>query len=341
MRTVVVLRALGLGDFLTGVPALRALADAFPDHRRLLAAPVALAPLARLCGAVDEVVDTSADGVLDASLHGADVGVDLHGRGPESHRRLLAAGPRRLIAFRHAEVHESEGMPEWRPDEHEVERWCRLLREHGLDGDPSRLELRRPPLVPHRRFWGATLIHPGAASPARRWPAERWAEVAAHERRHGRTVVVTGSADEREAAEAVAARAGVPAADVVAGRTSLLELAALVAASGRVVCGDTGVAHLATAYSRPSVLLFGPVPPSQWGPPGGSRLHRVLWHGTTGDPHGATVDEGLLRIRVGDVIDALASLERDRNRRSGWTGWRLRRGARTRPGATTAAGGAP
>ena len=53
---LIVLRALGLGDLLTAVPALRALADAFPSHRRLLATPAALAPLARLTGTVHDVV---------------------------------------------------------------------------------------------------------------------------------------------------------------------------------------------------------------------------------------------------------------------------------------------
>ena len=41
---------------------------------------------------------------------------------------------------------------------------------------------------------GATVVHPGAASPARRWPPERWAAVARAERRAGRRVVVTGAA---------------------------------------------------------------------------------------------------------------------------------------------------
>ena len=38
---LVVLRALGLGDLLTAVPALRGLARAFPDHERVLLAPAA------------------------------------------------------------------------------------------------------------------------------------------------------------------------------------------------------------------------------------------------------------------------------------------------------------
>ena len=55
----------------------------------------------------------------------------------------------------------------------------------------------------------------------------------------------------------------------MAGRTDVVQLAALIARAGRVLCGDTGVAHLAPAFGIPSVVLFGPVPPSEWGPPPG------------------------------------------------------------------------
>jgi uncharacterized protein YjbJ (UPF0337 family) len=69
-----------------------------------------------------------------------------------------------------------------------------------------------------------------------------------------------------------------------------------------VLCGDTGVAHLATVFGVRSVLLFGPTPPSEWGPPAGRSRHVVLHRGARGDPHGAEPDPALLAISVEDVL---------------------------------------
>jgi ADP-heptose:LPS heptosyltransferase len=324
---LVIYRALGLGDLLTAVPALRALARAYPDHHRVLAAPRPLAGIAGLTGAIDEVAGTAPLGALPLRLHGADVAVNLHGRGAQSHKVLLAARPRRMIAFVHGGVWPREGddgprggvrsrggdggprafaAPAWRPGEHEVVRWCRLLAESGIAADPEDLRIAPPPLPAPEEARGATLIHPGAASGARRWPAERWAAVARAELAAGRRVAVTGSAAERELATAVAAGAGLPERAVLAGRTSLLELAAAVAAAARVACGDTGIAHLATALGTPSVVLFGPTPPAEWGPPAAGP-HIALWAGGRGDPHANAPDPGLLAIGADEVSAALGS----------------------------------
>ncbi|HEY7521915.1 MAG TPA: glycosyltransferase family 9 protein [Methylomirabilota bacterium] len=309
MKAVLVLRALGLGDFLTALPALRALGTALPAHRRLLAMPAALAPLARIAGVADEIIDARPLAPLPPLAAPPAVAVNLHGRGPQSHRVLLATRPRRLVAFAHPDVPETAGAPVFRERDHTVQRWCHLLEAYGIAADATRLELLPPggrlPAAPPAIACGATLIHAGAASGARRWPAERFAAVARAERGAGRRVILTGGADERPLALSIAHAAGLDEAAVFAGRTSVVELTALVAVAGRVVCGDTGVAHLATALRTPSVVLFGPISPALWGPPVDRPWHRALWAGRTGDPHAARLDAGLSMIGVADVLAAL------------------------------------
>ncbi len=299
---LVALRPLGLGDLLTAVPALRALARAFPRHRRVLAAPPWQAPLALSTGAANAVVAAAPLAPLDPSLHNADVAVNLHGRGPQSTALLAATSPSRLISFG------VNGGPAWRADEHERERWCRLLAESGIAADPCDLAITAPASDIAAIARAATVIHPGAASAARRWPVERWAAVARAETSAGRPVVITGSRAERPLADEVASLAGLPDAAVLAGRTDVVDLVAVVAAAARVVCGDTGVAHVASAVGTPSVVLFGPTSPRHWGPPPGP--HIALWRGRPGDPHADVIDPGLAAIGVGSVIEAIERLPR-------------------------------
>jgi ADP-heptose:LPS heptosyltransferase len=214
---------------------------------------------------------------------------------------LAATCPRELIAFG-----EPPACLPWPADEHERHRWCRLLSAHGIAADPDDLELAPPACA--RSVAGATVVHVGASSPSRRWPLDRWAAVVAALMARGHHVVLTGSEHERPAAERVAASAGLEAARVQAGRTGLGTLAGLVAGAAMVLSGDTGVAHLAFGYRRPSVTVYGPTSPAVWGPPE-LGPHVVLWSGRVGDPHGAAPDPGLLEITATDVLDAVARLE--------------------------------
>lgn len=296
---VLVLRALGLGDLLAGVPALRAVRRALPGHRFVLATPASLSDLVTLTGAVDAVHPTQAPDLSSWAGPPPDVAVNLHGKGPQSHRALAATGPRRLVAFDCPEVgHEG---PVWDADEHERSRWCRLVGEVlDVTTDPGDLLLDRPAREPFRR--GAVVVHPGAAYRARRWPPERFAEVARWAHRRGHPVVVTGGPSESGLAHEVARLAGLEATAVLADGSGLADLAALVDAARLVVCGDTGVAHVASAFGTPSVVLFGPTPPGRWGPPS-EGPHEVVWHGTgVGDPWADHIDPSLLTVSVDEVV---------------------------------------
>jgi ADP-heptose:LPS heptosyltransferase len=309
---ILVLRALGVGDLAAAVPALRALSAAFADRTVALAAPAWLTPLIDLVGAVDRIVPTDGLRPRRWPIGPPEVAVNLHGRGPESHRLLMAAEPAKLWAFANASAGHSDG-PRWVEEEHEVHRWCRLVSHYGVDADWSDLSLAVPP---HPVTQGVTVVHPGAKSPSRRWPVDRYAAVARALARRGHRVVVTGSQGERDIAVQVARDAGLPWAAALAGRTGIGELAGLVAHARLVISGDTGIAHLATAYRTPSVVLFGPVSPARWGPPPGRPYHRAIWHGVRsepGDGPGPDAHPALLAIGVDEVLAAAADVERARH----------------------------
>jgi len=307
---LLVLRALGIGDLLVAVPALRGLRRAHPRGRLVLATPGWLAPLVRLVGGIDELLATDGLDALRWPHGGPRLAVNLHGRGPQSIAAVRACHPAAIISHSHPRFPDLDG-PAWVEEVHEVTRWARLLEHHGVAVAHDDLDLR-PPEVPSPAP-GAVVIHPGASAAARRWPVSRFAAVAAALAGDGGRVVITGSSADVPAAERIAREAGLPADTVLAGRTDLAELAALVAAADLVVSGDTGVGHLATAYRTRSVLLFGPVSPARWGPVRDHDRHRVLWAGASGDPpsgdpHGGRPDDALLRLTAPRVLDAARDL---------------------------------
>ncbi|MBY8875407.1 glycosyltransferase family 9 protein [Micromonospora sp. PLK6-60] len=306
---ILVLRALGVGDLATAVPALRALRTAYPDQELVLAAPHWLAPLVDLVGGVDRQIHTDDLGPLDQPAPPPHLAVNLHGRGPQSHRMLAATRPDRLLAFTNPDADHHDGPPWW-ANEHEVDRWCRLLGWYGIPADRTNLALHRP--ARGGQPAGVTVLHPGSKIEAKRWPAERFAALARALADRGHRVVVTGSPDERALAVRVAAGAGLPADAVLAGRTDLGALAALVAHARLVVSGDTGVAHLATGYATPSVVLFGPVPPARWGPPPERARHRVLWGGDQewSRSGGVAGPATMAAIPLDAVLAAVADVER-------------------------------
>lgn len=127
-------------------------------------------------------------------------------------------------------------------------------------------------LVP-QAYWA---FAPGAEyGPAKCWPASHYAELARDlHARSQQPVVLLGSGKEAALCEAISAAAP-GACRVLAGKTSLIDAMALIAAARGVVSNDSGLMHVAAAFGIPQVAVFGSTSPEHT-PPLNERA-RVLW----------------------------------------------------------------
>ncbi|PPF87841.1 glycosyl transferase [Subtercola sp. Z020] len=304
---VLLLRTLKLGDLLVAVPAIHAVRRALPGHRLVLAMPGWLEPVTRLVGGVDALLPTPGlDDPLPLPPGRIDTAINLHGRGPESDSLIALLEPRHTIGHSTAGF----GGPEWRDGMLERARWARLVEAHGMPADPDDVALEG--VTPPAPVDDAVVVHVGAFYGSRRWPAERFAKVAEALRGDGHRIIFTGSEAERPRAEEVARLGGFGPESVSAGRLALDEFAAVVKSARLVVSADTGAAHLASAYGIPSVVLFGPAPPEEWGPPA-SGPHVVLTDARQrrGDAFADAPDPAILAVQVADVLAAGRSLLAD------------------------------
>lgn len=295
VRRIAVLRGGGLGDLLFAVPAMTALRAAYPDaelvllgtrlHRELLTgrpSPVTevrpLPPYRDVHEPAGAVFDEAMQRAWFEALKPVDLAVQLHGGGRNSNPFLRRLQPRYLVGARTPDAAEADRWLPFRYYQHEV---LRALEVAGLAGAPP-VELEPSITVTGADRAAAdevlaglpdplVVIHPGATDPRRRWPAERFAEVAEKLAADGCGVVVIGAPDERELVESVAGRAGVRP-------LTSLSMSALVGVLARcsVFAGnDSGPRHLAGAVGAPTVSVYWMGNVVNAGPLGRAR-HRVL-----------------------------------------------------------------
>jgi lipopolysaccharide heptosyltransferase II len=213
-----------------------------------------------------------------------DLGLDIRGELP--HAALLwLCGARRRVGWRAG----GGGFlltdsPRWLPGRHEVESRAALLQAAGIPCDAQRLAPRVIPSDAARRWvarhWAAhprgeappwrprVVLHLGAGTPAKCWPAAHWHELACRLlREHGARVVLVGTQEDRPAAAHITSRLPPGAVLDWTARLDFDELAALLQTADVLVGSDSAPAHLAAAVGTPVVALFsGTNDAAQWRP---------------------------------------------------------------------------
>ncbi|GAB4300008.1 MAG: lipopolysaccharide heptosyltransferase II [Desulfuromonadia bacterium] len=186
---------------------------------------------------------------------------------------ISAALPARVLVY-----HKDETI-------HAVDDHLRPLRGVGID--PSSLDRTLFMGVDDEsRRWGGEILeplerkggpivalNPGASHQVNRWPVESWGSLAERLARSGVAPILVGGPDDRHLADGIMGSVSSPLTDLV-GKTTLLQLAAILERSTLLVSGDTGPMHMATAVGTRVVAIFGAADPARTGPVGGG--HRVV-----------------------------------------------------------------
>jgi heptosyltransferase-1 len=149
------------------------------------------------------------------------------------------------------------------------------------------------------------ILNPGAGWGAKRWPAERYGQVAKELAKDGLCSLVNYGPGEEELAVAVEA-AGEGTARKIS--CSVSELIALTRRARLLIGGDTGPMHLAAALKIPVVAIFGPTNPARNGPFGTQSIVLRSASSLTDHTRHREPEHGLLRITVGEVIAATRKL---------------------------------
>ena len=157
------------------------------------------------------------------------------------------------------------------------------------------------------------VVNPGAGWGAKRWPAERFGQLAQELAQMGYTVLVNAGPGEDVLAQQVIAASGGRA---IAVRGSVGRLIAIMRRASLFVGGDTGPLHLAAALQKPVVGIYGPTDPARNGPFGTHA--RVLRHPESRRDHTRhqAPEGGLLTIQVSDVLQAAQELLLDEGKMS-------------------------
>ncbi|GAB2554951.1 glycosyltransferase family 9 protein [Leucobacter ruminantium] len=311
VRRIAVVRGGGIGDVLFALPAIRALASAYPGAEVvLLGTPVAVElfegrlgaphralvlPPARGVGAPDTARDTAPDTAAETERflaarrdEGYDLALQMHGGGRFSNPFVLGLGARCTAGTRTPDAEPLDRNLEYVYFQHEIARWLEVA---GLAGAPPvELEprLRATPGelgFACERFGEGPLVavHPGATDPRRRWPAERFAAVASALADEGARVVIVGSSAERElcaqVADAAALGSESPSRVIdTAGALSISELVGTLARADLMIGNDSGPRHLAQALGTTTASVYWCGNLLNAGPFGRSRHRaRVSW----------------------------------------------------------------
>lgn len=325
---IAVFRALQLGDMMCVVPAMRALRECYPKAEiTLFGLPSAEGFVKRFPqyfdhfkhfpgypGLPEQTFDAGAtiEFIKEAQNEQYHLVLQMQGDGSVVNPLIELFGANYMAGFyKEGHYYPNNGLfIEYPNDVHEIERHLRLMENIGVestgthlefplyDDDWEELQKLHLPLT----CQNYVCIHPGSRGSWRQWPPANFALVADYCASQNMQVVITGTLDEMSMInEVVGLMQAQPI--VVAGKTSLGAVAALIKNAYALVSNCTGVSYIAAALQTPSVIISMDGEPNRWAPLN-KKLHATIDWTQTQD---VEVVFGKLRLLLGNEINKKAA----------------------------------
>jgi ADP-heptose:LPS heptosyltransferase len=288
MQTILAIQLKRLGDVILTTPALCGLRKLFPQAQITLLLDNHSAAVAPAIADVHEVWIYNHDGSFnlwfDLVRRGFDLCLDFTGNDRSALVSFLSKAAQRIgfgfVAKRAARswgyTHLVQSSVRER---HTAEHYLDLVRSLGAFVPGGGVSLRLAECVQRsaetlRRETGVSgpyiIFHPGAARPEKYWLADRWASIIRHaQTRLGLPCVITGGRDPaelRHVADILAGSVDTSSIFNFAGKADFLLSAAMIREATLFAGVDSAAAHVASAFLRPELVLYGPTNPFHWHP---------------------------------------------------------------------------
>lgn len=316
IKKIAVFRALQLGDLLCIIPAMRALRNAYPQASIvLLGMPWSKFLVSRFPHYFDDFIHFPGyPGLPEQAFkpkdftaflsrvqgENFDLVLQMQGNGNIVNPMVELFGSGKTAGFYKKDIYyPSNGLFTEYPDKlHETGRHLKLMEHLGIElkgnylefpvlqSDEEELEALDLQILPYQYV----CIHPGSRGAWRQWPPAYFALLADYCADQNVKVIITGTNDEKDIVMTVAGLMKQDAT-VVAGKTSLGAMGALINKARLLISNCTGVSHIASATETPSIVISMDGEPERWGP-----LNHILHR---------TIDW----TKIADVNDALLALK--------------------------------
>jgi len=284
---ILVVKLYAIGDFIMSLPGLELLRKRYPAAEIHLLTGGIVAPLASCSAPVDRIIRVNEKNFTDnrRCLSLIPLTAQLRKHRYTSvyllHRVLplrllmLATGARSRIGQGNRKTGLTNAVPfETGVTEHDTERYARLFGWNGREPLPES-KINLPEYPADGMIASAIESRPVAVSPGggrssirdmnwKRWPADRFLELINLLQVENIRTVILGSGRDRDVIGQVLDNLPCTATDLV-GKTSLVEVASILAGCRLLITNDSSLMHIAGLVSTPTLTLFGPTDPSRIG----------------------------------------------------------------------------